>query len=174
MGYEVVKPDGAFYLFVKALEKDANAFSEVAKKFELLLVPSDSFGYGGYVRISYCVSTKQIEASIPAFKRLIEYYKKISLKELLLYGLAYMVDHPGRKSSSQVKEDKSIANNGYAVVRGLDPLAKGEKIGDILCFVKDSHIKNSVEKIALVKVDGKTVLPGIWYGIDLSERKGFL
>ena len=76
MGYEVVKPDGAFYLFVKALEKDANAFSEVAKKFELLLVPSDSFGYGGYVRISYCVSTKQIEASIPAFKRLIEYYKK--------------------------------------------------------------------------------------------------
>lgn len=74
-GYEVVKPDGAFYLFVKALEKDANKFSEVAKKYELLLVPSDSFGTKGYVRISYCVSTKQIENSLPAFKKLIEHYK---------------------------------------------------------------------------------------------------
>ena len=75
MGYEVVKPDGAFYLFVKALEDDAGKFSEIAKKFELMLVPSDSFGFGGYVRISYCVSTKQIENSLPAFKKLINYYK---------------------------------------------------------------------------------------------------
>lgn len=74
-GYKVVKPDGAFYLFVKALEKDANKFSEVAKKFELLLVPSDSFGTSGYVRISYCVSTSQIKNSLPAFKKLIEHYK---------------------------------------------------------------------------------------------------
>ncbi|MDE6850039.1 MAG: pyridoxal phosphate-dependent aminotransferase, partial [Clostridia bacterium] len=55
-GYEVVKPDGAFYLFVKSPEKDANAFAERAKKHELLIVPSDSFGVKGYVRISYCVS----------------------------------------------------------------------------------------------------------------------
>ncbi len=74
-GYKVVKPDGAFYLFVKALEQDANKFSEVAKNFELLLVPSDSFGTSGYVRISYCVSTSQIKNSLPAFKKLIEYYK---------------------------------------------------------------------------------------------------
>jgi aspartate aminotransferase len=75
-GYEVVKPDGAFYLFVKALGGDANRFSELAKKYELLLVPSDSFGYFGYVRIAYCVSTKQVEASLPAFKKLIEEYQK--------------------------------------------------------------------------------------------------
>ena len=74
-GYEAVKPDGAFYLFVKALEPDAAAFAERAKKHELLLVPSDSFGMGGYIRISYCVSTKQIEDSLPAFKALIEEYK---------------------------------------------------------------------------------------------------
>ncbi len=74
-GYTAVKPDGAFYLFVKAPESDAAAFAEKAKKYELLLVPSDSFGMGGYVRISYCVSTKQIENSLPAFKALIEEYK---------------------------------------------------------------------------------------------------
>ena len=73
-GYEVVKPDGAFYLFVKALEPDANAFCERAKEQELLLVASDSFGCPGYVRISYCVTTEQIERSLPAFKRLAEAY----------------------------------------------------------------------------------------------------
>ncbi len=76
MGYEVVKPKGAFYLFVKALEPDANAFYEKAKKHELLLVPSDSFGVEGYVRISYCVSENQIERSLPAFKKLYEEYNK--------------------------------------------------------------------------------------------------
>ncbi len=73
-GYEVVKPDGAFYLFVKALEPDANAFCERAKGEELLLVASDSFGCPGYVRISYCVTTEQIERSLPAFERLAKSY----------------------------------------------------------------------------------------------------
>ncbi len=73
-GYEPVKPDGAFYLFVKALEEDANAFCERAKEFELLLVASDSFGCPGFVRISYCVTTEQIERSLPAFKKLAESY----------------------------------------------------------------------------------------------------
>lgn len=74
-GYEAVPPDGAFYLFVKSPEPDAVAFCERAKKYELLLVPSDDFGCEGYVRISYCVTTEQIEKSLPAFKALIEEYK---------------------------------------------------------------------------------------------------
>ena len=74
-GYEAVPPDGAFYLFVKSPEPDANAFCERAKKYELLLVPSDDFGCGGYVRISYCVTAEQIEKSLLAFKALIEEYK---------------------------------------------------------------------------------------------------
>ncbi len=74
-GYTVVKPDGAFYLFVKALEADAEAFCERAKKFELLLVPSDDFGCSGFVRIAYCVKTEQIEKALPAFKALAESYK---------------------------------------------------------------------------------------------------
>ena len=75
-GYEIAFPDGAFYLWVKALEDDANLFAEHAKKFELLLVPSDSFGMGGYVRIAYCQDPKMIERSLPAFKKLILDYKK--------------------------------------------------------------------------------------------------
>jgi len=73
-GFKAVKPDGAFYLFVRTPEPDAYAFCERAKKHELLLVPSDDFGVPGFVRISYCVSTEQIERSLPAFKALaIEY-----------------------------------------------------------------------------------------------------
>lgn len=75
-GYTVVKPDGAFYLFVKALERDANAFAERAKKYNLLLVCGDDFGCKGYVRIAYCVSSEMIERSLPAFKALAESYKK--------------------------------------------------------------------------------------------------
>ncbi len=75
MGYTCVMPNGAFYLFVKALEEDANAFSERAKQHELLLVPSDSFGVKGYVRISYCVQTETIQRALPAFRALADSYK---------------------------------------------------------------------------------------------------
>ena len=75
-GYFAVKPDGAFYLFVRALEEDANAFCERAKQYELLLVPGDDFGCPGFVRICYCVSTEQIQKSLPAFKKLAESYQK--------------------------------------------------------------------------------------------------
>ncbi len=75
LGYECVKPDGAFYLMPKALEKDAYAFCERAKKLDLLLVPGDDFGCPGHVRISYCVKTKLIEDALPAFEKLMESYK---------------------------------------------------------------------------------------------------
>lgn len=74
LGFDCVKPDGAFYLFMKTPEPDAKAFSERAKKFELLLVPSDDFGLPGYVRIAYCVSPEMIRRSMPAFKQLAEEY----------------------------------------------------------------------------------------------------
>lgn len=76
IGYEVIYPTGAFYLFMKALEDDAENFSEVAKKYELLLVPSNPFSYEGYVRIAYCVSRKTIINAILAFKELYKYYRK--------------------------------------------------------------------------------------------------
>lgn len=75
MGYECVYPSGAFYLFVKSPEPDANAFSEKAKKLNLLIVPADSFGCPGYVRISYCVDPDMIRRSFAAFQTLIDQYK---------------------------------------------------------------------------------------------------
>ena len=71
-GYEMAKPDGAFYLFIKAPGGDANAFSEKAKLKDLLLVPGDGFGCPGYFRICYCVSYEMIQKSLPVFKALIE------------------------------------------------------------------------------------------------------
>lgn len=70
LGYEYIEPDGAFYLWIKALEPDAQAFSNKAKEHELLLVPSDSFGVGGWVRAGYCIDKSTIEHSIPAFAAL--------------------------------------------------------------------------------------------------------
>ena len=76
MGYECAKPDGAFYLFVKAPNGDANAFSEKAKlEHNLLVVPADGFGCPGYFRLSYCVANDMIQRSLPAFKAMIESYK---------------------------------------------------------------------------------------------------
>lgn len=74
LGYEYIEPQGAFYLWVRALEPDAQAFAERAKAHELLLVPSDSFGVKGWVRIGYCVARDVIERSMPAFEALAQEY----------------------------------------------------------------------------------------------------
>ena len=75
MGFECVKPDGAFYLFVKAPNgASGTEFYEAGKRFELLMVPSESFGVEGYVRVAYCVSEDTIRRSLPAFKKLAELY----------------------------------------------------------------------------------------------------
>lgn len=74
-GFICVKPQGAFYLFPKCLEKDDYAFCERAKKYDLLLVPGTDFGCPGYFRAAYCIKTETIERSLPFFKKLAEEYK---------------------------------------------------------------------------------------------------
>ena len=74
-GFECVKPQGAFYLFPKALEADDYAFCERAKKYDLLLVPGADFGAPGYFRAAYCIKTETIERSLPLFKRLAAEYR---------------------------------------------------------------------------------------------------
>lgn len=74
LGYSFIEPQGAFYLWVKSLEPDANAFFEKAKQFELLPVPSDSFGCKGWVRVGYCVNYETIGNSMPAWEKLAEQY----------------------------------------------------------------------------------------------------
>jgi aspartate aminotransferase len=75
-GYECVKPQGAFYLFVRALEEDDRKFAAAAKRYNILIVPGSSFGCPGYVRIAYCVDYSVIERSLPSFKKLADEYKE--------------------------------------------------------------------------------------------------
>ncbi len=76
LGFEVIRPEGAFYLFIKSPSGDASEFSERAKKHEILIVPSDDFGCPGYARLSYCVKTEQITAAFGAFEALAKSYKE--------------------------------------------------------------------------------------------------
>ena len=69
-GYECVKPDGAFYLFVKSPDGDAYSFYEKAKSHEILVVPCDDFGVEGYVRIAYCTDKSRVLGALPAFEAL--------------------------------------------------------------------------------------------------------
>jgi len=73
-GFSCIKPEGAFYLFVKSPEADEKAFCAHAQKYNLLVVPGSSFACPGYVRIAYCVSYEQIERSLPAFEKLAKDY----------------------------------------------------------------------------------------------------
>ncbi len=75
IGYDAVLPSGAFYMMFKSLCDDALAFAEKAKDFELVIVPSNDFGVNGYIRIALCVSEETAKNSIPAFKKLYEYYR---------------------------------------------------------------------------------------------------
>ena len=75
LGFEVERPGGTFYIFPKALEEDANAFCQKAREFDLLLVPSDSFGVKGYVRLAYCIDTEKVKRSLPALEKLAAAYQ---------------------------------------------------------------------------------------------------
>ncbi|MBQ4265875.1 MAG: pyridoxal phosphate-dependent aminotransferase [Clostridia bacterium] len=72
LGFDIVRPGGTFYMFPKALEDDAVAFSKKAMKHDLILVPGDSFGAPGYFRIAYCVDTAKVERSLDAFRRFVK------------------------------------------------------------------------------------------------------
>ena len=75
MGYHVVEPGGAFYLFPRSLEPDDVAFSQRARELDLLIVPGSGFGAPGHVRIAYCVQTDMIRRSLPKFKALADSYR---------------------------------------------------------------------------------------------------
>lgn len=76
MGFSITKPGGTFYMFPKALEDDAVAFCKKALEYDLLLVPSDTFGVPGYFRIAYCIPTEKVERSLEAFKKLANEYQQ--------------------------------------------------------------------------------------------------
>ncbi len=73
-GFQCVKPQGAFYLWIKSPVEDEKSFCEAAKKYNILMVPGSSFACPGYVRLAYCVSHETIINSLSAFKQLAEEY----------------------------------------------------------------------------------------------------
>lgn len=72
LGFTCTKPGGTFYIFPKALEEDAVAFCNKALKYDLILVPSDSFGCPGFFRMAYCIDTEKVERSLPALRKFVE------------------------------------------------------------------------------------------------------
>ena len=96
--------------------------------------------------------------------------KRLTRKELFLHCLAYMVDHPQRKYGCHVTKDYAKAKGGYAVVRGVDPVACGN-VGDILALAKENPISGAIEQVALICVDGEKIKSNVWYGVNFDERK---
>ena len=72
LGFECVKPGGTFYIFPKALEDDAVAFCEKAKKYDIIVVPSNTFGVNGYIRLAYCIDTEKVERSLEALRKFVK------------------------------------------------------------------------------------------------------
>ncbi len=72
LGFDCVRPGGTFYIFPRALEEDAVAFCRKALKYDLVLVPSDSFGVPGYFRMAYCIDTQKVECSLPALRKFVK------------------------------------------------------------------------------------------------------
>ena len=111
--------------------------------------------------------------------------KRLTKEELLLHGLAFMADHPKREWNSHVRKDQAEACDGYAAVRGADPIAKGRRKGDVLAadpiakgcrkgdvlaFAKEDPATGSIQQIVVATIDGKTLLPNVWYGANLEKR----
>lgn len=96
--------------------------------------------------------------------------KKLDMEEFFLHALAYMADHPGREWNSRVQKNHARTGCGFAVVRGIDPVASGKK-GDVLAFAKESPDGRSILQIAVTRVDGKRIKADVWYDANLTERQ---
>lgn len=95
--------------------------------------------------------------------------KKLTREEFFLHALAFMVDHPQREWSSRVQKDRAETENGYVLVRGKDPTARG-RLGDLLAFAREDAAGRIVQA-SMACVDGKKIRPGAWYDADLMERE---
>ena len=95
---------------------------------------------------------------------------KLSREDFFLHALAYMVDHPYRKWHPKVQNSYGNACQGYAMVRGKNPLACGS-LGDILAFAREEAAENKIVQVTLACVDGQKVLPGQWYDANLNPKE---
>lgn len=96
--------------------------------------------------------------------------KKLSREDFFLHALAYMVDHPTLAQTTRVDRERAKASSGYTVVRGIDPVACGQ-VGDILALAAEEPYSGKITQIAVALVDDDRYHAGVWYGVDLKERK---
>lgn len=94
--------------------------------------------------------------------------RQLTRTEYYLFGLAFMAKYPLREWSRCVSKNRAAVYGGAAIVRGRDPVACGNR-GDILAFAKEND-NGEIVQIAVTQVDGKNILPGHWYDVDLKER----
>ena len=96
--------------------------------------------------------------------------RRLSLSDMLLHALIYMSKHPQRKNNNRVQSESGIAFDGFTVVRGMYPRARGEKIGDILALAQEDELHNIIS-INVFKLDGKRFKTGLWYDVKGESLK---
>lgn len=96
--------------------------------------------------------------------------KKLDRKEFLLHALAYMVDHPHRQCNKRIIREFGTAWDGFVIVRGFLPKAKGP-LGSILAMAKEDPETGKIVQVAIAEVDGTAVLPHTWYDIDFHAKE---
>lgn len=94
--------------------------------------------------------------------------KKLEQEEFVLHALAYLADHPRRKCNHRVRMDSGIAADGFVIVKGVSPRARGP-MGSILALAQENPETGIIEEISLARVDGMKILPDVWYDITLQR-----
>lgn len=94
--------------------------------------------------------------------------KELPMQELLLHALAYMVRYPGRPWNRHVENEKGKCEDGFAIVRGRNPIASG-KMGDILAIAKESTDTQEIQEVGVFVIDGESYFPDVWYDVTGTE-----
>lgn len=97
--------------------------------------------------------------------------RELPLKDFLMHALNYMYTHPSRSVNHYVERETGVAADGFAIVRGKDPRAKGSW-GSVLAFAKEAPDTEEITELGLFEVDGQNAMPGIWYNTDGQEVEG--
>lgn len=101
----------------------------------------------------------------------LEIHRRLGKEEFLVHALRFMAKHPRRPLSPAVSVERGeVSHNGFVVVRGKDPLARGKHIGDYLAFAEEDPA-GTVSAVGLYRVDGEEIFPGLWYDICGTRRE---
>ena len=97
--------------------------------------------------------------------------KELEKKDFVMHALRYLYDHPYRTGNRRVKRESGETEDGFVIVRGKRPMAKGKK-GDLLAFVKEEAGRRDIDELGIYEVDGNEIKPDRWYDINGREVQG--